>query len=408
MVDLESQTLAPKVRDLFLTARGHWAPSAYKVMYGGRGGLKSWGFARMAVLQATKRKTRFLCAREFQNSIRDSVHYTLCRQIEALKFGNYFEVQRDVIRSKKGSEFIFKGIRNNPDEIKSTEGVDICWVEEAQSVSEHSWNVLVPTIVRRPGAEIWVSFNPDLESDATSKKFLQEPPPNARIIETNWRDNPWLPPQMHAEREYLARVDPDAHAHVWEGKYRTNSDAQVLRGKCVVERFTPQVGWDGPYQGCDWGNVDPTVLIRCWISGRRLFIEYEAYKVGADLHELAGFFNHEIPRATEYVTRADNAWPQSVNYMKRVGGFPKMEGVDKWSGSVEDGVAFLRQFEQIVIDPRCIHAIEESRLWSYKTDRITGDVLPDLKDGNDHCWDATRYALQPLIKNNGRLALGTL
>jgi phage terminase large subunit len=397
--------LAPKVRDHFFDSNGNWIPSRYKVMHGGRGGLKTWGFGRVAVLLAAKRKTRFLCARELQTSIQESVHYTLKEQIELLGFERYFDVQQRTITSSVGSEFIFSGIRNNPKKIKSTEGIDVCWVEEAENITEESWQILIPT-VRKPFSEIWVGFNPDLETDPTSARFITTPPPNARIITTNWRDNPWLSDELRAEKDYLAKVDPDAYQHVWEGGFRTNSEAQVLRGKYCVEAFEPGIGWNGPYQGCDFGYVDPTVLMRLWIHDRKLFVEYEAYAINADINDLPELFDH-IPLARQYVTRADNARPETISYLRNAG-YPKMESCEKWKGSVEDGVAYLRQFEKIVIHPRCKHAAEEARLWSYKVDRLSGDVLPDLKDGNDHCWDASRYGLQPLIKDLGTWGIVSL
>lgn len=414
---MADQVLAPKFRDLFFDANQQWIPSDFKVAHGGRGGLKTWGFARVSLMLASTRRTRFLCCREMQNSIQESVHHELVSQIEAFNLGRYFDIQKTTITNVNGSAYIFAGLATDPRKIKSTSGIDVTWVEEAENVSQDSWDNLIPTVLRKPNAEIWVSFNPDLKEAATSRLFLvnkdgspldqKDLPPNTRIIKTTYRDNPWFPEKLRSHMEYLARVDPDAHAHVYEGEFRENGDAQVLRGKYVIQAFEPSMGWDGPYQGCDWGNVDPTVMVRLWIHDRCLYVEYEAYKVGADIRELPDFFDTEIPMARQYVTRADNAWPQTVQYVKNAG-YSKMESCEKWKGSVEDGVAYLRQFEKIIIHPRCTETAAEARLWSYKVDRISGDVLPDLKSGNDHCWDAARYALQPMIKNPGTWAFGSI
>lgn len=396
MADLANQVLAPKVRDLFFDSSGSWIPSRYKVMRGGRGGLKSWGFARVGVLIASVRKIRFLCTRELQNSIQESVHYTLKSQIDALDLGPYFRVQKNSITSSTGSEFIFAGIRNNPKKIKSTEDVDVCWVEEAENISEASWQNVIPTI-RKPGSEIWVGFNPDLEKDPTSQRFIESRPPNARIIETNWRDNPWLSDELRQEKDYLARVDPDAYEHVWEGGYRRNSAAQVLKGKYAIEAFEPQSTWSGPYFGIDWGfSADPTAMVKMWVCGRTLYIEDEAYGIRVEIDHLPELFD-KIAGAVKYAARADNARPETISYMQQHG-YPRVVAGAKWTGCVEDGIEHLRSYEKIVIHPRCRHTALEALLWSFKVDKLSGDVLPELVDKHNHCWDAARYGLEPMIK----------
>jgi phage terminase large subunit len=373
-----------------------WEPARYKVAYGGRGGAKSWGFARALLLQAATRRLRVLCARELQISIQDSVHKLLAEQIDALGLGKVYDIQQATIRGTNGSEFIFSGLRSNATKIKSMEGVDICWVEEAQTVSAESWNILVPT-VRKADSEIWVSFNPDQETDSVYQRFVVAPPPGACVVEIGWQDNPWLPAVLRDEKDYLYRVDPEAAAHVWGGKTRRNSIAQVLRGRYVVESFDPGADWHGPYYGADWGfSVDPTTLIRCWVNGRSLYIEHEAYGVGVDLDETPALFD-SVPEARMHTIRADASRPETISHMRRHG-YSRIIGAQKGPGSVEDGVEHLRSYERIVIHPRCPHVAEEARLWSYKTDRLSGDVLPVLLDKHDHCWDAIRYALEPVIR----------
>jgi phage terminase large subunit len=390
--------LPPKLAALLLS------PARYKVAHGGRGSGKSWSFARTLVARAYTEKLRILCTREQQNSLADSVHKLLIEQIEAFELTPWFDIRVDRITSTKGSEFIFKGVRDQSiKNLKSLEGVDIAWVEEAETVSETSWRKLTPTI-RKRGSEIWVSFNPDLETDPTYQRFVRHPPPMARVVEVNWADNPWFLDsiEMVQERDHLYAVDPEAAENVWGGKCRTNSDSQVLKGKCRVESFDPGEGWDGPYFGADWGfSQDPTALVRFWIagSGRRLMIEHEAYGLGVDIDATPEMFD-KVPGAREGNIRADSARPETISYMQRHG-YPRIFGAEKWQGSVEDGVAFLRQFEEIVIHPRCVHTFEESRLWSYKKDRLTGDVLTDLVDKHNHTWDAIRYGLEPMIKRTG-------
>jgi phage terminase large subunit len=268
------------------------------------------------------------------------------------------------------------------------------WVEEAQTVSKRSWDILVPTI-RAPGSEIWVSFNPELDTDPTYQRFVVTSPPSSIIKRVNWDMNPWFPPELAAEKDYLARVDPDAYAHVWLGECRAMSNAQVLHGKYIVDAFEPGTDWHGPYYGADWGfSVDPSTLTRTWIYGKKLYVEHEAYGVGVDIDALPQMFD-EVPRARQFTIRADCARPETISYMVKQGF--RIVGAGKWKGSVEDGIAYLRGFEQIVIHPRCVHTVEEAHRWRYKTDKLTGDVLPVLMPGNEHCWDAIRYAHEPLI-----------
>lgn len=371
-------------------------PGRYKVAYGGRGSGKSWGFARALLLLGMQRKERVLCAREVQKSIKDSVHALVRDQIEALGLGGFYDVQRDEIRGRNGTLFLFAGLREHTVEsIKSYEGITRCWVEEAQTVSDRSWAILIPTI-RAEGSEIWLSFNPDLEDDPTYQRFVVHPPEGAILIPIGWQDNPWFPEVLRVEKDDLYRRDPEAAAHVWGGECRRNSDAQVLRGRYVVESFEPEPHWDGPYQGADWGfAADPTCLIRCYIWERKLYIRHEAYGHGVEIDHTPALFD-AIPGAREVVTRADSARPETISYMIR-NGWKRMEPARKWPGSVEDGVEHLRSYDQIVIHPECPHIAQEARLWSFKTDRLSGDVLPRLVDANNHGWDAVRYALQPII-----------
>lgn len=368
----------------------------YKVAYGGRGGAKSWSIARILILLSASRPLRILCAREIQNSIKESVHKLLTDQIDALGIAHLFTVTDTKISSKAGAEFIFSGIRSNITKIKSMEGIDICWVEEAETVSKASWDVLIPTI-RKPSSEIWVSFNPHDSIDPTYDRFITNTPPSTLLVSINFQDNPWFPDSLRKEKDYLYAVDPEAAAHIWGGQCRKNSNAQVLKGKYAVEWFEPESHWNGAYYGADWGfSTDPTTLVECFIDERTLYIHRELYAVGIETDLLPAFFAR-MDGAQYHTIRGDNARPEIISYLKR-NGYPKMVSVGKWKGSVEDGVSKLRSFERIVIHPHCTHTVEEARLWAYKTDSLTGDVLPDLIDKNNHCWDAIRYALEPAIK----------
>lgn len=366
----------------------------YRGAYGGRGSAKSRSFATMCVLRSLERPIRILCAREIQNSIRESVHAQLVERIESMGLEDRFDIGRDYLRGLNGTEFVFRGLHRNVREIKSLEGIDLCWIEEAEAVSEESWTVLIPTI-RKPGSEIWLTWNPETADAATHRRFVQKPPPGARIVKVTYRDNPWFPPELEAERQRDLALDVDLHAHVWEGEFRSRSEAQVLASKVRVADFVPQAGWDGPYHGLDFGFAqDPTAGIRCWIADRRLWIEHEAVSVGLELDATAAFLAEHIPGIEDHVIRADSARPESISYLKRHG-LPRVVAARKGPRSVEEGIAFLRSFDEIVVHPRCRETTREARLYSYKVDRVTGDVLPTLIDAHNHCIDAVRYAVEP-------------
>lgn len=380
-------------------------PKRYKCLYGGRGSGKSYTIAASLLLIGASRPCRILCCREFQNSLSDSSLQLLADQIEWLGLQDFYEVQREGIYGRNGTAFIFKGLRHNPQSIKSMAGITHAWLEEADTVSEHSWSILIPTI-REPGSEIWCSYNPHKEEDPTHQRMVVSPPPDSYIRKVNFRDNPFFPEELRKEMEYLRSVDTDAYLHVWEGECRQNSDSQILNGKWTIEEFEePNEEWGnkyrhdvptGPYYGADWGFAkDPNTLVRCWIFRRTLYIEYEAYGVGIEISDTPEFFER-VPDSKRHTIRADSARPETISHVRRHG--YQIVPCEKWPGSVEDGIAFLRSFERIVIHPRCKHVIQEARLWSYKVDRLTGDVLPKVKDGNDHCWDAIRYALGPMIQ----------
>lgn len=381
----------------------------YKCPFGGRGAVKSWSAARALLGIASCRQTRILCAREYQNSIADSVHKLLCDQIGELGLLNFDPGKTSIVHKLTRSEFIFAGLHHNVQSIKSKEGIDICWVEEAETVSEESWATLIPTI-RKPGSEIWITFNPGQETDPTYQRFVVHPPPDilyafgSRIPRAvSWKDNPWLPDVLRQEAEHLRKTDPEAYMHVWEGMTWSRSDSQILAGKWKIDAFVPVTGskeakdnWDGPYFGADWGFAqDPTTLLKMWVHGRRLYIEHEAYKVGCEIVDTPALFD-KVPDSRKYRIYADNARPETISHVKEAGF--NIAPCEKWKGSVEDGITFLRSFDEIVIHPRCKNTIVEARLYSYKVDKRTNDVLPEVQDKNNHCWDAARYGLGPMIQ----------
>ena len=247
-------------------------PARYKVLYGGRGAAKSWGVARALLVLGTQYKLRILCAREFQNSMADSVHALLKDQIQSMGLGSFYEVQARVINGMNGTQISFEGLRHNIASVKSTEGVDICWVEEAQTVSKSSWDTLIPTI-RKDGSEIWVTFNPELEADETFKRFVKNPMPGAQVHKIGWQDNPWFPEVLRDEMNHLKATDPDSYLTVWEGHCRQALDgaiyAKELRDATAENRIT-RVPYDAskPVDTFwDLGRADKTAIWFAQIVG---------------------------------------------------------------------------------------------------------------------------------------------
>ena len=372
--------------------------SRYQVYYGGRGGRKSWEIAKSILLRGFYEKKLILCTREIQNSINDSVLRLLSDQIEMMGLSYFYTVQRTTILGRNGTEFIFKGLNGMTiDSIKSLEGADICWVEEAHSVSDHSWQILIPTI-RKEGSQILISFNPDLPDDPVYKRFVLNTPPNSYVQKVSYLDNPSCPQTLIDEAEYLKRVDYEAYAHIWLGETREHSDAQIFKGKFKIESFDVDEGYDYPLNGVDWGfSVDPTVSVRVYIKDQILYVRNEVYKIGCEITDTPALFDR-LPGARDYTIRADGARPELISYMKREGF--KIQSADKWPGCVEDRIQFIRGFEKVIIHPDCRHTAEEFRLYSYKIDKRTGDVLPQIVDKHNHCIDAIGYAITPLIRKN--------
>ena len=370
-------------------------PARYKVMYGGRGGGKSFTVASWLVLLGVQKPLRILCTREYQVSIRDSVHRLLADRIEALGLTPFYNVTQTSIKGLNGTEFTFKGLHFNAQEIKSFEGADLCWVEEAQAVSAESWDVLIPTI-RKAGSEIWLTFNPLSLDDATWVRFVKNPPPGAWVQKVLYSDNPWFKEtEMESERVHLLKIDPELYKHVWLGEPRTISDAQVFKGRYLIQEFdTPKEARF--FHGADWGFAnDPTVLVRSFIRENVLYIDREAYGVGVELDETPQLFD-SIETARTWPIKADCARPETISYMSRQGF--RISPAKKWTGSVEDGLAVLKSFDKIIIHPRCVHAADEFFKYSYKVDRNNGDVLPIIIDAHNHIIDALRYSLDGYIR----------
>jgi len=392
-------SLPPKLHPVFLPNRGD---VRYRAAYGGRGSGKSFSFAMMAAVWGYAEPLRILATRELQVSIKESMYAELRNAIRTRPWlEQHYEIGESFIRGRNGTEFLFRGLRHNMTAIKSMAQIDLCIVEEAEDVPEHSWLDLLPT-VRAERSEVWAIWNPRTDGSPVDQRFIKSPPDNAAVVELNYNDNPWFPSVLDAERRHdRERMDAATYAHVWEGAYLENSDAQVLHGKYRVAEFEPAKGWDGPYYGLDYGfSQDPTAAVECYLHNDTLYVYRECGGAGVELDDTADMVLSRMPEAAKYVIRADNARPESTSYLKRHG-LPRIESAPKWQGSVEDGIAWLRGRREIVIHPQCTETIREARLYSHKVDRHTGDVLPQIADAHNHYIDAIRYACAPMIRNRG-------
>lgn len=392
--------LPPKLVPIFSPERGS---VQYRALYGGRGSAKSYSAALMAAVWGYAEPIRILCTREFQASIKESFHAELKAAIVAHDWLTaHYDVGVDYLRGRNGTEFIFRGLRHNSNSIKSLAKVDLTIVEEAEDVPEGSWLDLEATVFRQPKSELWAIWNPRIDGSPADKRFRKSPPESALIAEVNWNDNPFFPAGLDSlRRREQERLDPATYAHIWEGAYLENSDAQVLAGKVRVAEFEPGSDWAGPYFGVDFGFArDPTAGVKCWVSNETLYIEHDAAKVALELDDTAEFLAERLPGIESHTARADSARPESISHLARKG-LPRITGVKKWSGSVEDGIQHLRSYREIVIHPRCRDTIREARLYSYKVDRQSGDILPKVIDDHNHCMDAMRYAMEPMIRRRG-------
>lgn len=389
----------------------YYKQARYKVYWGGRGSAKSWGFAEALIRKAATQPIRVLCAREIQRTIKDSSHKLLVDTIKRLGLEGWFDWNDSSITSRAGAEFIFRGLYRNEQGIRSVEGVDICWVEEAQTVTAGSWQSLSPTM-RKPGSEIWVSYNLIEETDATHMRFVMNERRNSIVHKINYDENPFFKGSP-LEDEMLddKALDQHLYEHIWLGMPLKVSNAIIYSGKYVVEDFADDL-WKYAERrrlGLDFGFAqDPLALISFFEYQNKLYIERECYGVGIELDEMKERFLADVPESLEWPIKADNSRPETISYLRRQGF--AIDGAEKWEGCVKDGITHIRRYEKIIIHSRCPNIAREARLYRYKTDPVQVDdkgqpiVLPIVVQKHDHTWDAVRYGLDGVIQSSGSLA----
>lgn len=377
-------------------------PQRYKVMYGGRGGAKSWGVARALLLLGMQSKLLILCTREYQNSLDDSVYKILVEQIKALKLEGFYKIQATTIIGSNGTEIIFKGLKVNINSIKSFEGVDRVWVEEAQTVSKTSWEVLIPTI-RKDDSEIWITFNPSLETDETYQRFVVKPPSSCTPVRINYYDNPFFPEVLRTEMEDLRGRDEDAYLNVWEGHCRQTLDGAVyakeLREATQAGRIT-KVPYDHskPVNTVwDLGFSDSTSIWFFQTIGFEVriidFLQVQQNTITDILRMLQDrAYLYELdylPHDAQAKTLASGG--RSIEQMMKAAG-RKVKIVPKLS--LVDGINAARTlFPQCWFDEsRCADGLQNLRHYRYDVDPDTGSFSKNpLHDANSHAADAFRY-----------------
>jgi phage terminase large subunit len=402
--------LPPKLIPLFSTPN-----IRYRSSWGGRGSAKTRSFALMTAIKGymyaeAKISGLILGAREYMNSLSDSSMEEIKQAIRSVPFLNqYYEMGENFIRTKnRRVSYGFAGLRHNLDSIKSKARILLCWVDEAETVSEMAWRKLLPT-VREDGSEVWITWNPERRDSATSQRFRHEEifdDLTSELIgvgvEMNYSDNPWFPEVLEIERRQDQKnLDDATYRCILECDYLELSEAQIFRNKYKVEAFDDEL-WktaDRLFFGADFGFAnDPNTLIRSFILENTLYIEYEAFGVGVDLDEMAQFYD-SVPGARDWPIKGDCSRPETISYLRRQGF--NIEAAEKWPGSVEDGIAHIKGFETVVIHTRCKKTLEEFRSYSYKKDRLTDEVLPIIVDKWNHGIDALRYSLDGYIMARG-------
>lgn len=376
-------------------------PCRYKVAYGGRGSSKSWTIAQLLVLEAYKKPTRILCAREIQKSIDDSVLQLLSDTIDRMGLTDFFDVQRTTVHAKNGSRFLFEGLRSNVTKIKSMEGIDIAWVEEAEKVSFTSWETLIPTI-RKGGSEIWVSFNPYDEMDDTYQRFVLNSPPDSKVVEINWRDNPWFPEELRKEKDHLLSKDENLYQWIWEGKPLANHDGAYW-AKFIKEDQIKEFGIEPNVQVNTYWDLGISDDMAIWFAQEvrgeiRLIHCYENHGEGLQhyvnyLHDFRD--KHNIVYGTHYA-------PHDISVRELGSGKSRLETAESMglkfektpSIPVEDGIEQARSIlnQCWFLESQTNRGVQALKSYRREFDDDKGVFKPrPLHNWASHYADAFRY-----------------
>lgn len=368
----------------------------HKALHGGRGGAKSWSVATYLAVRAGQERKRIVCARQFQNSIRDSSKELIEKRIRALGMDNQFTItDRYITHNATESQFIFVGLERNIESIRSLEGADIVWIEEARTISAKSMEILLPT-VRAAGSEMIWTWNPVNPTDPVDAYFRKgKPPPRTIVTEVNYHDNPYFEhTEMPNEMQVLKDGNYLRYLHVWEGHYDVSYETKVFSN---VRIGRPEIPANtAPYYGMDFGfGQDPSAVVKLFAFPERkiLYIAAEAF---------GRYTMDQLPHMVRSVTRqdgdlimCDSSQPGTIEFLQSRG--INVQPAKKGPGSIKTGILFLQGFE-IIIDPGCEQMQSEAHLYSWMTDKLTGQALSTPVDAHNHGWDAVRYATENLAQ----------
>lgn len=362
----------------------------YKVFYGGRAGGKSTAFAQSLLIIGTQKKVNVLCTREIQNSIRDSVHSLLRNIVEKEPaLASFYEITDSYIYGINGTRFFFKGLLRNIESVKSIEGINYCWVEEAQSVSKTSLEVLIPTI-REKESEIWFSFNPQNRKEAVYDKFIVNKEPRSLVKKVNYYNNPFNSKTILDEANISKKKNIENYNWIWMGEPRILTEQSIITNWTIQSVPEPE-----EYSiGMDFGfSRSPTAIVKVSKKGNQIFIHKEIGDLGIELKDFGKYINKVCEERD--LIYADSAEQLAIAELCRQGF--KVKAVKKWSGSVREGIRFL-QDHQIVVDSSCKKTIMELESYKFKVNSQTGEIRDEPIDDNNHYIDALRYALSNFIK----------
>ena len=381
-----------------------WQPMRYKVLHGGRGGGKSWSVAGVLLVMAAAKPLRILCAREIQKSIKQSVHQLLTDQISRLGLGAFFEVLETEIRGINGSQFFFSGLQTHTvDSIRSFEGCDIVWVEEAHGVSKKSWDVLIPTI-RKEGSEIWLTLNPDMETDETYQRFISTPSPDTWVAAINWRDNPWFPRVLDEERKKAKRTMlKEDYEHVWEGKARRVAAGAIYRYE-IEALYNDNRVRDVPYDptlpvhtvwDLGWNDAMSIALVQRGPQDVRIIDYIE------DSHRTLDWYVAQLEKrpyrwGTDYLphdgkTRNYQTGKSTEQLLRELG---RRNVVSQARPEdVEEGIKSVRMlFPRLYFDQlKTARLLECLKRYQRRIHAVTGEPMEPLHDGYSHGADCARY-----------------
>lgn len=393
--------------------QGLFQPRRYKVLYGGRGGAKSWGVARALLLLGSENPLRILCGREIQKSMKDSVHRLLKDQITAMGLDSFYSVLDNEIRGKNGTLFLFTGLQSHTvDTIKSFEGVDRVWIEEAHGVSKKSWDTLIPTI-RKEGSEIWMTLNPDMDTDETFVRFVAGTNDDTWVCEINWRDNPWFPDVLEQERQKAERTLPkDDYEQIWEGKAKRVAAGAIYRHE-IEALFADNRVADVPYDpilpvhtvwDLGWNDAMTVIMVQAGPMAVRILDYIE------DSNRTYDWYVDQLNRrpyrwGTDYLPHDGAACnPQtgisSIQTLKNLGRnvADPLPAID-----VEEGIKQAR-----MVFPRCYfdkhkaaRLVECLKRYRRSVNLRTNEPTGPLHDEYSHGADAFRYLgmAVPLMRN---------